>query len=246
MNIAFSKPTRDADGQRALFAGFRDAGYAGLQLKGGQYSAYLDDPAQFRQQWGEDPALTSALITMGGLDPAGVADLRRIIDFAVATGAQRVVFCHAHPREGVSDEDIAGFARIMSDIGKESADRGVALSLHHHYQQPVMHRHDFDVFFDAADSVGLTVDTAHLVKSGVTDVAGLIRDLGPAIDNLHLKDFAAGEFRLLGEGTLDFDAIFQALRAIDYNGWLCVDEESSASLADGLRISQEFLRTHLT
>jgi sugar phosphate isomerase/epimerase len=134
----------------------------------------------------------------------------------------------------------------MSEIGKQSADRGVALSLHHHYQQPVMRRPDFDVFFGAADSVGLTVDTAHLVKSGVTDVAGLIRDLGPVIDNLHLKDFAAGEFRLLGEGTLDFDAIFQALREIDYHGWLCVDEESSASLADGLRISQEFLRARLT
>jgi sugar phosphate isomerase/epimerase len=242
MKLAFSKPTRDESGQRALFGEFRPAGYTGLQLKGGQYADHLDDPAAFAAAWGDDPALTSALITMGTLDDTGVARLRQITAFAVATGAERVVFCHDHPRDGVTPDGLRAFARTLSEVGRESAGKGVALSLHHHYQQPVMHREDFGVFFSAAGHVGLTVDTAHLAKSGITDVAGLIRDFGPVIDNVHLKDYAAGEWRILGQGTLDFKAIAGALGDIGYQGWLCVDEESPAPLTEGLEASRTYLR----
>jgi sugar phosphate isomerase/epimerase len=245
VRIAFSKPTRDAVELRRLFAEFRVAGYQGLQLKGGQYADYLGDPAAFTGAWGYDPALTSALITMDALDEDGIGRLRRVIAFGARTGAERIVFCHAHPRDGVTAADLAGFARTLSALGQEAADQGLALSLHHHYQQPVMHRADFDTFFAAARQVGLTIDTAHLARSGITDIAGLIRDFGPVIDNIHVKDYAQGEFRILGRGTLDFAAILAALRDIGYAGWLCVDEESTAGLAQGLRESRDYLREQL-
>ena len=245
MKIAFSKPTRDLAGQRELFAGFRPAGYAGLQLKGNQYADHLGDPAGFASAWGDDPALTSALITMGPLDDAGVARLRGIIAFAQATGAERVVFCHDHPRDGVTPADLRAYARTLSEVGRDSAGQGVALSLHHHFQQPVMHREDFGVFFSAADHVGLTVDTAHLVKSGVTDVPALIRDFAPVIDNIHLKDYADGQWRILGRGTLNFKDIAAALADISYTNWLCVDEESEAPLSEGLTASRTYLRDTL-
>ena len=245
MKIAFSKPTRDRAEQRQLFTGFRPAGYAGLQLKGGQYASFLGDPAGFTATWGDTPGLTSALITMGTLDDPGVARLREVIAFAAATGAERVVFCHDHPRDGGTPADLRSFARILSAAGRDSAAQGVALSLHHHFQQPVMHRDDFGVFFSAADHVGLTVDTAHLVKSGVTDVPALIRDFAPVIDNLHLKDYEAGEWRILGRGTLNFKDIAAALADTSYTGWLCVDEESAASLTEGLTASRAYLRDTL-
>jgi inosose dehydratase len=245
VKVAFSKPTRNVDEQRQLFESFRSAGYGALQLKGGQYSRYVSDPEGFTGTWGDDGALTSGLITMGTLDEDGIAALRAIIGFGVATKAERVIFCHNHPREGVTAADIKDFARTLSKLGQEAADQGVRLSLHHHYQQPVMHRADFDVFFSAADHVGLTVDTSHLAKSGVTDIAGLIRDMGGVIDNIHVKDFADGEFRILGRGTLDFKSVMAALRDIDYSGWLCVDEESSASLTEGLQASRDYLRDEL-
>ena len=245
MKIAFSKPTRDRAGQRQLFARFRPAGYAGLQLKGNQYEEHLGDPAGFTAAWGDDPALTSALITMGPLDDTGVTRLREIVAFATATGAERVVFCHDHPRDGVTPADLRSFARTLSAVGRDASAHGVALSLHHHFQQPVMHREDFGVFFSAADHVGLTVDTAHLVKSGVTDVPALIRDFAPVIDNIHLKDYADGEWRILGRGTLNFKDIAAALSDISYHNWLCVDEESPAPLPEGLTASRTYLRDTL-
>ncbi|MGH3487120.1 MAG: sugar phosphate isomerase/epimerase family protein [Actinopolymorphaceae bacterium] len=247
MKLAFSKPTPGPGQQRLLFDRFREAGYAGLQLKGGQYGSYLDDPEGFRDEWSRDAACVTGLITGGTLDPDGLTSLRSTVAFASAVGSERVVFCHGLAREGVSDADIAGFARTLSEVGREAADQGVALSLHHHYNQPVMHRPDFDVFFDAADTdaVHLTVDTAHLVKSGITDVAGLVADFASVVDNLHVKDFADGEWRLLGEGVIDLDALFATLRDIDYDGWLCVDEETRTEIAGAMDVSMEYVRSRI-
>jgi inosose dehydratase len=245
VSIAFSKPTHNPEEQRELFEGFRAAGYEGLQLKGGQYADYLGDPESFGGKWGRDRALTSGLITMGALDEDGIAQLRQIIRFGAATDAERIIFCHGRPRDGMTAAGLTGFARTLSGLGREAADQGLALSLHHHYQQPVMHRDDFDVFFSAAEDVGLTIDTGHLLKSGIADVGKLIRDFGSVIDNIHAKDYGQGEFRILGRGILDFDDVIAALRDVNYDGWLCIDEESPASLTEGLRASREYLRGHL-
>ena len=246
MKLAFSKPTANEDEQRRLFSGFRPVGFDGLQLKSGQFARYLDEPARFRDEWGGDArtGAASALITGGRLDEDGQAALRRLFAFAQAVGSERIVFCHGQPRAGLSADDIRGFAQTLSGLGDEARQRfGVKLSLHHHYDQPVMHRDDFDIFFDAADpqSVGLTLDTAHLVKSGITDIAGLIRDFRAVLDNVHLKDFAGGEFRVLGQGDIPFAPVFAALHAIGYDGWLCADEESGSDLEGAMRTCHGFI-----
>jgi sugar phosphate isomerase/epimerase len=110
-----------------------------------------------------------------------------------------------------------------------------------------MHGEDFRWFFDAvvADAVGLTLDTAHLVKSGIEDIAGVITEFGVFMDNVHLKDFADGEFRVLGEGRIDFDPVFAALRKIGYDGWLCADEESGSDLLGAMETCRRFMRSPL-
>lgn len=245
MKLAFSQPTAGEEAQRRLFTRFRDAGFDGLQLKAGQYERYVGDPARFRTEWGSAPGAASALITGGRLDDPGIAALRRVFAFAADVGAERVVFCHGVSRTGVTDEDLRRFARTLSELGKEARDRGVRLSLHHHYDQPVMRRADFDIFFDAADSayVGLTVDTAHLVKSGIEDIAGVIRDFPAVLDNVHLKDFARAEraWRVLGEGEIDFAPVFAALRRIGYDGWLCADEESGSDTQAAMETCRRFI-----
>lgn len=244
MKLAFSRPTADAAEQTLLFTTFRQAGFDGLQLKWGQFARYLEEPAAFHRDWGVDRGVVSGLIAAGALDDAGVASLRRVLAFARAVGSERVVFCHAAPRRGVTPAELREFARILSALGRGARDEGVHLSLHHHYEQPVMHWEDFACFYEAVEegAVGLTVDTAHLVKSGIQDIAGQIRQFAPVIDNVHLKDFASGEFRVLGEGEIDFAPVFGALREIGYDGWLCADEESGSDLREGMAASYRFLK----
>lgn len=246
MNLAFSRPTRSIDEQRELFSRFRDAGYDGLQLKQNQYRDMLNTPAQFLTASGGSPGMAAGLIFGSPLDRDGVAALRAIFPFAGAVGADRVVYWPRDPA-GASDEEMRQFAGTLSGLGKEARQAGTKLSLHNHFNQIIMTRADLDRFFSMATggSVGLTVDTAHLVKSGIADVAGVIRDYREVLDNIHLKDFADGAWRVLGEGRIDFTPILAAIREIGYTGWICADEESGGDLVGGMRECYRFMQAGL-
>ncbi|BCM90178.1 inosose dehydratase [Abditibacteriota bacterium] len=241
--FAFSIPTNNPEEQTQLFDGFKAAGFAGLQLKGGQYARYVEQPQQFLEEWGHDKGMSAGLIYGGGLDESGVAALRRVFEFAQAVGSEIVIFCHAHSRASVTDDEVRGFARQLSSLGTEAQQRGVKLSLHNHFDNPVMYRADFETFFESVTpgSIGLTLDTAHLQKSGVFDIAGVVRDYAAFIDNVHLKDFADGQFKTLGRGEINFDEIFAALHDIKFAGWLCADEESETGIEESLRASFDFI-----
>lgn len=247
MRLAFSAPDRGPAERSDLLRGFRAAGFDGLQLKRAQYQEDLDDPARFLARWGDAPGVASGLITGGDLGDDAVADLRRVIDFAAAVGSERIVYCHGVPRADVTDHDLRRFARLLSELGEVAQAAGVRLSLHHHHNQPVMHRPDFGVFFGEVTPgrVALTIDTAHLVKSGIADVAGVIADYAPFIDNVHVKDIAAGKFVPLGDGAIDFGPVFAAIEAIGYDGWLCADEESGAVIGAAMGACHRFLTASL-
>ena len=247
VRFAFSKPTRGEDDTRTLFTRFGEIGYEGLQLKAGQYVPYLGEPERFLDEWGRYDGVASALIAGGGLDDDGVAGLGEVFAFGEAVGSEMVVFCHSVPRKGLAPDDVRGFARQLSEVGKQARGRGLKLSLHNHYGQPVMRREDIEAFFDAVtgDAVGFTLDTAHLVKSGVDDIAGVIRDFSRAIDNFHLKDFADGSFRVLGEGEIDFGPVFAAIREIAYDGWISTDEESGAEVLGAMEDCFRFMTAGL-
>jgi inosose dehydratase len=244
MKLAFSQPTGNAEEQQTLFSQFRHLGYGSLQLKAGQYNAYIDQPERFVERWGTDARdIACGLIVGSRLDEAGIALLRTLFRFAEAVGSERIIFCHSQPRQGLSDIEIKRFAKILSDLGKEAQQHGTALSLHHHYNQPVMYRDDFEVFFNAVSdqSVRLTVDTAHLVKSGIDDISGVIQDYHHVIDNMHIKDYADGEFKMLGQGNINFAPVFSALREIGYQGWMCADEESGNTGIEAMQTCARFL-----
>jgi inosose dehydratase len=244
MKIAFSQPMLSTEEQELLFTRYRSFGYGGLQLKYNQYGAYLAQPERFLERWSADPSLAApGLIAGGVLDEAGIASLRAHFRFARVIGSERVIFCHSQPRQDITHADLKHYAALLSHLGKEALDQGVSLSLHHHYDQPVMHRQDFEVFFNAVDaeSVKLTIDTAHLVKSGIDDIAGIIRDYRAVLDNIHIKDIEHGAFKLLGQGTIDFTPVFAELRAINYAQWICADEESGTECLAAMEACARFL-----
>ena len=79
------------------------------------------------------------------------------------------------------------------------------------------------------------VDTGHLALSG-SDPVRTIRDLGQRCRYLHLKDIrpervgkkqGLGEkFCELGKGALDLPGVIQALKDIEYRGWLMIERDS--------------------
>lgn len=244
MKLAFSQATDDV---AVLIGQFRQAGYDGLQLKPGQYAPHLDRPEQFLETHGGSPGAPAGLIAYGPLSAEYVAHLRKVMAFGKAVGSELIVFCHGVGREGLTAEDIRGFARTLSPLGAEARDLGIKLSLHNHRGQPVMHAEDFEVFFDAvADgAVGLTLDTAHAALSGIEDIAELIHRMRGVIDNFHMKDLSGGAFQVLGYGEIDFAPIFAAIREIGYDGWISADEESGADPIEAMGQCYRFMAAGL-
>jgi inosose dehydratase len=245
MRLAFSAPTRDPQQSADLFSGFHAAGYEGLQLKTAQFQDHLDEPRRLLELWPTLHRSISGLIVGTKLDDAGRIKLQRVFRLAQAVEADLVVFCHSQPRSGLPHDDLCRIADDVDELGRQAADLGTKLSLHQHFNQPCMHRGDLDVFFDRPRSYGLTVDTAHLVKSGIADVPEVIASFRHAIDNFHMKDFAQGQFKVLGEGNIDFAPIFKAVRSIGYKGWIAADEESGSDLVSGMRACAAYLRQGL-
>lgn len=248
--LAFSRPTSGEAEFRQLLNTFMSIGYEGLQLKFGQYSPYLSEPDRFLDHVGAIAAEADMSLIVGcDLSEEGVALLRRTIQFASRLQSDLVIFCHARTRESVSGDDIKQFASILSDIGKEARQSGTALSLHHHFNQPVMYYDDLRLFFDHVDpmDVGLTVDTAHLVKSGVSDVSRVVHDFAHVINNFHFKDLNIenSEFKVLGEGDIDFEPIFSSMREVNYRGWISADEESGSGLMAGMGQCYDFISRNL-
>ncbi|MBM4149593.1 MAG: TIM barrel protein [Lentisphaerae bacterium] len=237
MKLAFSKSTSTAAETRELMQSFRGYGFEGLQLKANQYLPYLDEPARFLDDWGQFPGAAQALIAGCALDDAGRTQLHRTIAFGSRIGTVTLVFCHCVPRGSLTPDDLQRSARELSEIGKTARDAGIKLSLHHHFGQPVMLAEDADIFFEAVsdNAIGLTVDTAHLVKSGIADVACFISRFAHVIDNYHFKDIRGGRFEVLGRGEIDFPKVFAAVWQTGYTGWVSADEESGAELQVALK-----------
>ncbi len=80
--------------------------------------------------------------------------------------------------------------------------------------------------------LGVNFDPSHDVLYGHTDTGWLVRQWGPVIKHVHLKDAvgvpAMGRFLfpLLGEGRVDWRGFFSAIDEIGYNGFLSVEFES--------------------
>ena len=87
------------------------------------------------------------------------------------------------------------------------------------------------------------MDTGHLLVGG-SDPIQALRDWGPRVGYVHLKDarlevvrdvvaegvggveaWRRGVFCELGTGDVDLDGFLEALRAAGYDGWLCVEQD---------------------
>lgn len=147
---------------------------------------------------------------------------------------------------------LRGYAANLSEVAKWVAGQGMTLALHHHMGTIVEDQDDLD-WVMAASSPELTLcfDTGHLVFGG-GDIAATLDRWGHRISHVHFKDVRmaevrrtradnlsfldaviAGAFTVPGdpEGTIDFQAVTDALKRLDYAGWIVVEAEQDPAKA---------------
>jgi inosose dehydratase len=139
-----------------------------------------------------------------------------------------------YPRN-VTPEECKRLGRILTELGKRTADLGVPLGYHNHLNTLSEKPGNLDIVLESSDPkyVKLELDTAHSVAGGGNPVAE-IGKYHHRLLYLHLKDVidiptgtegAKYPFKFveLGRGKVDLPGVFSALDKIKYRGWAVVE-----------------------
>ncbi|MFI5709595.1 sugar phosphate isomerase/epimerase family protein [Kribbella sp. NPDC051620] len=203
-------------------------------------------------------------------DPA--PEVARALEGFVAAGAGTLVLAAATGADGYDDRpvlDDAGWATLLANLDALAGlafKQGVTATLHPHVGTMVENAEDVDRVL-AGSTIGLTLDTGHLLIGGVDPVALALKHTSRIL-HTHLKDVdaswalkvqtgevsytdavRAGMYRPLGGGDIDLAAIVSALEKSGYDGWYVLEQDTiltgrpdgEGPLAD-VRASIEHLR----
>jgi len=155
------------------------------------------------------------------------------------------------PTKEYSAEEIASLGARMNAVGKMAQDFGLTLGYHPHFGTIGETRQGLGRMLEATDPryVKLIADIAHLALGG-SDPAEVIRTYGQRLCFLHLKDTreevaaaarqdrnrvkAMGPpFCEIGLGMVNYEAVVQALRAVQFSGWAIVELDTGNSTVGG-------------
>ncbi|MHB1935682.1 MAG: sugar phosphate isomerase/epimerase family protein [Acidobacteriaceae bacterium] len=210
------------------------AGYPGIQLRANVVGEY-PDPHALKDTLAKH-SLTFVALSSGDA-PLGPAVEKKMLEThaaharylheaggkylqVIGTFAQKTYTASDYKREGA----------LLTEIGKRAADYGIQTGFHNHMGSIGQTPEQVDAILDAADPryVKLELDTGHYLQGG-GDPAEAIRKYRDRLLFLHLKDVKPADtktgyqFVELGEGRVNFVAIFDVLRSIHFRGWGVVE-----------------------
>ncbi|HET6957580.1 MAG TPA: sugar phosphate isomerase/epimerase family protein [Vicinamibacterales bacterium] len=235
MKLGYAAITWGADIDKAM-ADISAVGFKAIQLRGEAFAQYGDRPKDLVAQL-EKNKLTFAVLSSGNLsiDPAKEQEMLSLhvqhAKFVRAAGGKCLQIIDERPKgREVVAEDYKRLGRLLTELGKRTADLGVPMVYHPHMNSTGEKPQELRAIVDASDKryVRMLFDVAHYQQGG-GDPAAAIREYREWIDVVHLKDVRAAtgnstyEFVELGRGRVNLPAVFAALREIAFDKWGIVE-----------------------
>jgi inosose dehydratase len=148
--------------------------------------------------------------------------IRRVCAAAAAVGAEHLIVGGGAQRATPGDDDYDRLASALDEVCRIAEGHGLVASYHPHMTTMAESPGQIERVLSRSE-IGFCPDTGHLILGG-GDPAALIREWGPRIPTVHIKDVTAGGgFVPLGEGVLDVDDVLAAVAEIGLDGWLTVE-----------------------
>jgi inosose dehydratase len=214
----------------------------GLALAGGYVELPFNDPARLRVAWHELDAVLDAFDSVASIQ--GPNPPRPTL--AHAPTPERA----AHPGQARSDPSLAmspaAWSALLDGVAEaidRCRSRGYEPTFHPELGTDVEAPAEIEALL-AQTSIGLCLDTGHLLASGGDPVAAVATWTG-RINQVHVKDarldriaeivrldedadavWSRGVFCGLGEGDLDLAGVLEALGRAAYEGWIVVEQDS--------------------
>ncbi|WP_420326610.1 myo-inosose-2 dehydratase [Mameliella sp.] len=162
-------------------------------------------------------------------------------------------------RPKLTRDEVMAYGAKLSEVAKWARGKGTDLSYHHHMGAIVQDAEDIDWLMEGStDDLMLLYDTGHLHFAGADPVAVLDK-WGHRVHHVHFKDVrppvldwvhredksfldgvASGVYSVPGdpEGCIDFQAVTDKLKAMDYTGWIVVEAEQDPAKAPPFEYSK--------
>ena len=240
-------------------------GYKGIQLRTSTLPEFGDKPAALKALLGERN-LTMVAFSSGGvrIDPEFEAE-----DLAIHTKHARFVrdvgglylqLTETRPKRTLVPADYQRLGRLMTEIGKRTADIGIPVAYHNHMNAIGERPEEVDWVLNATDPryVKVLLDVAHYHQGG-GDPVQAIKKYADRILLLHIKDVvsplpgATGDpmrsFKWveLGAGKVNLKGVFAALQDIKFKGWAIVELDAVPDKAKTPKeyavVAKDFLKT---
>lgn len=187
-------------------------------------------------------------------------------DYKNSKGEQRSQLAgHVSSADGLSDAEYKQFAKVLNEVGEITLAEGVRSCFHNHVGSVIETREEIDKLFSMVDSklVFQGPDIGHLAWGGA-DAVEFCRDYADSIKTMHIKDINPavlkegvgkkwdyrtfsqnGIFAEIGEGFIDFPAIFNILKDARFKGWIIVeiDVTQKATALESAITSRNYLKS---
>ena len=249
---------RTAEQIRALYArhGLKPApGYLGADFwRAEEHDAILERARQYAALM-RDLGCSELYVAAGGFTT-----------YITASGHKRWQLAgHVGLADAMTDAEYRRFADTLNQVGEITLKQGVHSCFHNHVGSVIETREEIDRLLALLDPalVFLGPDTGHLAWAGADPLA-FCRDYAGRIKTIHVKDIdeavrergraqewdygtftANGIFAELGEGSVDFPAIFAILREAGFAGWAIAETDvtQKPTALESATISRAYLRS---
>jgi inosose dehydratase len=225
-----------------------EAGYQGVELFDGNLLDYADRIPEFKQLL-DDAGVRLVAVYSGAnfiFDDVLDEELARITlvaTHAAAAGAEHLVVGGGAKRaSGTKPGDYMKLGAALDEVVDIAAARGLRSHFHPHLTTIVETSEEVRTIFRNT-RIDFCPDTAHLAAAG-GDPAALIREHRDRISYVHLKGWQSKPFAFtpLDAGDLDVGKVMDALREIEYTGWVTVELDSWPDPKEGAARSMAFLK----
>jgi inosose dehydratase len=269
IRLGYAAITWGGDDKQAI-KDISEVGFRGIQLRSNLLKDYGDKP-QVVSDLLKQHGLQFVALSGGG--PRGNAyneaeeiatQVKHATFLRDAGGLYLQMTDSARPRDRAPQaDDFKRLGRLLTEVGKRTADMGIALGYHNHMNSLGEAPGEVDRVMESADPlfVKLLLDVAHYAQGG-GDPAKAIRKYRERLLFLHIKDVesiarratdqqAGGSYRFveLGRGRVDLLAVFSALKEIKFRGWAIVELDGVPDKArtpkESAIISKKYLQEKL-
>jgi len=240
-------------------------GYRGIQLRANAVKEFTG-AAELRELL-EKHQLKMVALSSGGLriDPnveaEEIAKHTANARFVHDVGGLYLQIIDERPKDRpITAADYVRLGRLLTEIGKRTADLGISLGYHNHMGALGERPEEVDQILQAADPryAKLELDVAHYLQGG-GDPVKAVEKYSDRLLFLHIKDVESlpesanpkhpYRFVELGRGRVDLQAVFDALHKVNFRGWAIVELDAVPDKArtpkESAAISKKYLEEKL-